>query len=99
MLMVGNDDDDDDDGDDGDDDDDNDDGDDDDNDNDDDDGDVDPLLVSGREVGDCDSEVGSGEGRERQSGPRPGPGSDMVKSGSVTEWMRYQVGLSGSPEI
>ena len=42
-------------------------------------------------MGDCDSECGSGEGRERQAATHRQNNHDMVKSGSVTDWMRYQV--------
>lgn len=52
-------------------------------------------LLSGRDVGDCDSECGSGDGRPHQdrevtSGAGRVQNSEMVKSGSVTDWMRYQ---------
>ena len=56
-------------------------------------------TCAGRDVGDCDSECGSGDGRQHQelatTTASRGQG-DMVKSGSVTDWMRYQVDISPS---
>ena len=57
------------------------------------------MSGAGRDVGDCDSESGSGDGRQPQeTGPSTASRvqADMIKSGSVTDWMRYQVDIPPS---
>ena len=54
-------------------------------------------IFSGRDVGDCDSECGSGSGRQPQDPSNTATvraQGDLIKSGSVTDWMRYQVDIT-----